>query len=105
MNDIIKKQKERDAELGIKLIETLREISTINKVVHENKTKEEIELDDFCEKKVLDVYDIQELFDIGIVKARKLMQIVPHYRVGNKDMCTRIDLYNAFVKNKLKIKW
>lgn len=63
------------------------------------------DIEDFCEKKLLDVRDIQELFGVGIVKATKIMNIVPHFRVGHKNMCTRIALFRAATQNKLKINW
>lgn len=62
-------------------------------------------LDDFCNKKLLDVYDLMDLFEIGLTKARKIMHVVPHFRIGCKDMCTRIDLYEYTINNKLKINW
>ena len=105
MNKIIEEKRKSDSELGLKLIEALRETSKISMYEDNTKTREEIELNDFCEKKVLDISDIQEIFGVGVNKARKIMQVVPHFRVGNKDMCTCIKLYEAAVNNKLKIKW
>ena len=62
-------------------------------------------INDFTDKHLLDVEDIKELFQVGTSKASHIMHIVPHFRVGKKDMCTRIDLYETTMKNKLKIKW
>lgn len=62
-------------------------------------------INDFTDKHLLDVEDIKGLFQVGTSKASHIMHIVPHFRVGRKDMCTRIDLYGTTMKNKLKIKW
>lgn len=71
----------------------------------EKKIKKFGTIDDFCSKNLLDVKDIQDLFSVGYVKAYKIMQKVPHFRVGYKYMCTRYSLYEATISNKLNIKW
>lgn len=106
MNQEIVKQRERDRELGARLIAILREIhkDCFDVSINENNRKiDDPVLEDFYSKHILDVQDIKELFSVGEVKAKKIMQTAPHFRVGYKYMCTRKDLYEATMSNKLKI--
>ena len=40
----------------------------------------------FKGKGLLDIYDLQDIFDCGYSKARLVMDVLPHFRFGKKDL-------------------
>lgn len=104
MNDLLEINN-KDKEVGAKLIQSLRLVLNYLESDRKSYRTKDAKLDDFTNKKILNVEDIQELFGVGIVKAYKIMNAVPHFSVGHKHMCTRLDLYNTITSNKLKLKW
>lgn len=53
---------------------------------------EEGKFDAFKGKGLLDIYDLQEIFDCKYNKARLVMDEIPHFRFGKKDMCYTSEL-------------
>ena len=53
----------------------------------------------FKGKGLLDIYDLQDIFDCGYSKARLVMDVLPHFRFGKKDLCYTVDLIDYIDKN------
>lgn len=62
--------------------------------------------DAFNGKGLLDIYDLKEIFDCGYSKARLVMDKLPHFRFGKKDMCYTSELIKYIDEHGgIVVKW
>ena len=60
----------------------------------------------FNGKGLLDVNDIENIFECGRSKARLVMNKLPHFRFGKKELCYTVDLIDYIDKNGgIVVKW
>lgn len=60
----------------------------------------------FKGKGLLDVNDLEDIFECGRSKARLVMNKLPHFRFGKKELCYTVDLIDCIDKNGgIVVKW